>query len=776
MKGQKFRSKTSGRLYLTQSYLVFVSNNFLSKDHCVWHWYDIFDISTNTFDAQYCEPGKILLIDASSKPSYFLGFENADQKEIDRICKVIRRTFFGVNENSVLHIAVEEKDEAKIKQVCDRELRLLNKYNRPNETPLIIACVRNNEKITKLLLEYYRNDHQGIININQTAQDGEHLLHVICRIHNISDEILHMILQFPGINVNCKNDGDTTPLHYFVQHNHSVDCQRTMKLFFEGGADPNAKTKQAETCLHKAIFNNKVRMMMVKSLLLQHARADARGGREGDTPLHYAIRMGRKDLVVLLLSNGGDVTVKNEHDKDSIELSLEVLQTAGMQGPEQRSAEDIAELIGNVKELKEMLDRALIPELLKDFVEENITDPESLCSVDTEEFLLKKSVKLGGRMKFAKEIAELKKRIQSVKEEEARQKAKREAERKRIQTENAIQGKQEHNLNTEKLRIELGGDGWEIEQDQLEFTELIGKGTSGSVFAGLFDKQPVAIKVLSTSNIEQELVEFKKEFKILLELNSEYMIKFYGAVVEKYLMMVMELCERGSLYDVLLKTPKEISWARAASFASDMAEGIVVLHAHDPPIIHRDMKSLNLLVTKDWRCKICDFGLSRMQVSDSLATMGRLCGTFHFAGPEVFQGGIATDKFDVYSMGIVLWELLSTVANGKYEQPYAEYAFTLDFQVIVQSSQGLRPSVPKGAQLDFVEMFHQCVMGDPEARPSALEVAQAIRGWMREIQTDKEGFESRLTTAKVDGRANAGLLPQAQPAQTEKKAFTGWKK
>jgi ankyrin repeat protein len=75
---------------------------------------------------------------------------------VDRICKVIRRTFYGVNENSVLHIAVEEKDEVKIKQVCDRELRLLNKYNRPNETPLIIACVRNNEKIARLLLEYYR--------------------------------------------------------------------------------------------------------------------------------------------------------------------------------------------------------------------------------------------------------------------------------------------------------------------------------------------------------------------------------------------------------------------------------------------------------------------------------------------------------------------------------------------------------------------------------------------------------------------------------------------
>lgn len=59
-----------------------------------------------------------------------------------------------------MHIAVEEKDEAKIKQVCDRELRLLNKYNRPHETPLIIACVRNNEKVARLLLDYYRYDEK----------------------------------------------------------------------------------------------------------------------------------------------------------------------------------------------------------------------------------------------------------------------------------------------------------------------------------------------------------------------------------------------------------------------------------------------------------------------------------------------------------------------------------------------------------------------------------------------------------------------------------------
>jgi len=286
--------------------------------------------------------------------------------------------------------------------------------------------------------------------------------------------------------------------------------------------------------------------------------------------------------------------------------------------------------------------------------------------------------------------------------------------------------------------------------------------------------QQVAIKVLSTTNIEQELVEFKKEFQILRKINSQYMIKFYGAVVEKYLMMVMELCERGSLYDVLLKTPKDITWARATTFASDMAEGMAVLHSHDPPIIHRDMKSLNLLVTKDFRCKICDFGLSRLQQGD-MTTMKRLCGTFHFAGPEVFQGGTATDKFDVYSMGIVIWELLNTVATGKYEMSYAEYNFTLDYQVIVQTSQGLRPSVPVGAHVYFVDLFQKCVRPEVIDRPTSDHCAEIIRGWLAECDRDPNGFKNKVTVQKIDGRPSTTLNVPV-PEEKEVKKFAGWGK
>lgn len=65
--------------------------------------------------------------------------------------------------------------------------------------------------------------------------------------------------------------------------------------------------------------------------------------------------------------------------------------------------------------------------------------------------------------------------------------------------------------------------------------------------------------------------------------------------------------------------------------------------------------------------------------------------------------------------------------SGKYEQPYAEYNFTMDFQIIVQTAQGLRPSVPVGAQNNFVDLFHECVENDPLVRPSAQEAARTIR-------------------------------------------------
>lgn len=131
-------------------------------------------------------------------------------------------------------------------------------------------------------------------------------------------------------------------------------------------------------------------------------------------------------------------------------------------------------------------------------------------------------------------------------------------------------------------------------------------GTSGEVFKGLFLAKPVAVKVLKSNNSEKEKEEFILEFKIIAcaahclqmqmyihfgsALDSPYIVHFFGASVKEKLSLVMEFCDRGSLYNVLQDEDVEINWQRAFNMLEEVVKGIQALHTHNPPIMHRDLK------------------------------------------------------------------------------------------------------------------------------------------------------------------------------------------
>jgi serine/threonine protein kinase len=81
---------------------------------------------------------------------------------------------------------------------------------------------------------------------------------------------------------------------------------------------------------------------------------------------------------------------------------------------------------------------------------------------------------------------------------------------------------------------------------------------------------------------------------------------------------------------------------------TEVIAGIRVLHNHEPQIVHRDVKSLNFLVNKEWKVKVCDFGLSRFNTTNNLATMNKICGTVSYLAPEVYMGEKFTDKADIF--------------------------------------------------------------------------------------------------------------------------------
>jgi serine/threonine protein kinase len=142
--------------------------------------------------------------------------------------------------------------------------------------------------------------------------------------------------------------------------------------------------------------------------------------------------------------------------------------------------------------------------------------------------------------------------------------------------------------------------------------------------------------------------------------------------------MVMELCIKGSLYHVLSDPNFDLEWDRLFSFSDEMVKGIDCLHSWTPQVLHRDFKSLNLLVchfsfflfifwseenslclprkqkkvTDQWHLKVCDFGLARFNTDTSKETLGKMRGTFAYCAPEVYFGERFTTKSDVFSVGM----------------------------------------------------------------------------------------------------------------------------
>lgn len=212
-------------------------------------------------------------------------------------------------------------------------------------------------------------------------------------------------------------------------------------------------------------------------------------------------------------------------------------------------------------------------------------------------------------------------------------------------------------------------------------------------------------------------------------IRSAYVVYFFGIIDEPKLCMCMEMCSRGSLYHVLREGPPEdISWDLAFHLAIEAVAGVNVLHNSKPQILHRDLKSLNLLVTDDWHVKVCDFGLSRFDVQENIETMCKMRGTLAFCAPEIYFGKKFTPQADVYSIGVILWELFFRVINQVYAQPYSEFNLKFDFQIIIQvAKNGLRPTIPPSAPPALSGLIQQCLLEDYTQRPDTGLLLAALK-------------------------------------------------
>ncbi|KAH3757001.1 Phagocytosis 2 [Pelomyxa schiedti] len=263
-----------------------------------------------------------------------------------------------------------------------------------------------------------------------------------------------------------------------------------------------------------------------------------------------------------------------------------------------------------------------------------------------------------------------------------------------------------------------------IPEDQIKYISKISSGTFAKVYKARYAGKIVAVKVLKSTCLDGKVLEeFKKEFAILRSTNHPNLVSFYGACVESRLCMVMEMCHRGTLVHLMSEPDVTFTWNLVIDFSHQAFSGLKFLHTREPAIMHRDLKSLNLLVTKKLIVKLADFGLSRSQTATNKSTLGRLVGTMNYCAPELYRGTTFTTASDVYSMGIIMWELAERFISGKYAAPFAEFPYIhFDFQILVQAAErNLRPTINPNCPEPFANLIRACWSPEPGQRPSATE-------------------------------------------------------
>uniref|UniRef100_A0A8D2Q8S9 Mitogen-activated protein kinase kinase kinase 20 n=1 Tax=Varanus komodoensis TaxID=61221 RepID=A0A8D2Q8S9_VARKO len=200
--------------------------------------------------------------------------------------------------------------------------------------------------------------------------------------------------------------------------------------------------------------------------------------------------------------------------------------------------------------------------------------------------------------------------------------------------------------------LSLGASFVQIKFDDLQFFENCGGGSFGSVYRARWISQDKEVAV-------KKLLKIEKEAEILSVLSHRNIIQFYGAVIEPpNYGIVTEYASAGSLYDYINSNrSEEMDMDHIMTWATDIAKGMHYLHMEAPvKVIHRDLKSRNVVIAGDGVLKICDFGASRFH---SHTTHMSLVGTFPWMAPEVIQSLPVSETCDTYSYGVVLWEMLT---------------------------------------------------------------------------------------------------------------------
>ncbi|XP_058209430.1 probable LRR receptor-like serine/threonine-protein kinase At1g67720 [Rhododendron vialii] len=339
----------------------------------------------------------------------------------------------------------------------------------------------------------------------------------------------------------------------------------------------------------------------------------------------------------------------------------------------------------------------------------------------------------------------------------------------------------EHTMPSQRLVSSLGDAAKEaahcftlseIQDATRQFERKIGSGGFGIVYYGKTnDGKEIAVKVL-TSNSFQGKREFSNEVILLSRIHHRNLVQFLGYCQEDgKSILVYEFMHNGTLKEHLYgpqTLDQSINWIKRLEIAEDAAKGIEYLHTGCvPSIIHRDLKTSNILLDSNMRAKVSDFGLSKLAADGASHVSSIVRGTVGYLDPEYYISQQLTDKSDVYSFGVILLELISgqeAISNESFGvncrnivQWAKLHIENGDIQGIIDSS--LRGEYDIQSMWKIAEKALMCVQPHGNMRPSMSEVIKEIQDAIsieRGAEAVREGNSDEISRYSVHSSLHMG--------------------
>ncbi|XP_049413462.1 wall-associated receptor kinase-like 6 isoform X2 [Solanum stenotomum] len=320
----------------------------------------------------------------------------------------------------------------------------------------------------------------------------------------------------------------------------------------------------------------------------------------------------------------------------------------------------------------------------------------------------------------------------------------------------------------------------ELEKATDYFNEIriLGKGGAGTVYKGMLSDGSIIAVKKSNAVDKDQIGQFINEILILSQINHRHIVKVLGCCLETQVpLLVYEYISNGTLSshihgnlshssnptvskseldDQILPHPAIIlSWDHRVRIAAEIAGALSYMHScASTPILHRDIKSSNILLDDNFRAVVSDFGLSRLLSVDKTHLTTMVGGTFGYIDPEYFRSGQLTDKCDVYAFGVILAELLTSqrvVTSNQPEDPGLVIRFTLALKenriIEIVDPEIVKEVEDEHVILAVAELAKRCLNFNARRRPSMKEVAAELeqQGKMRQDMPHNESFQDNIS-------------------------------